>query len=129
MLNIESKVSNAAKHMVKLIKEKDIIDDVVVSSRSFIFLRNIKFRQPFIKTAWIFERPSIFYILRAKTLGLYSLQPHYNITTSRMVRRAHKHNLKVFIWWNAYPLWKVNPEKVKRLNPDGIITHDPKMRI
>jgi hypothetical protein len=45
-----------------------------------------------------------------------------------MIKRAHQNNLKVFVWWQAYPLWKVNVAKLKKLKPDGIITHDPTIK-
>ena len=129
IVNIESKVRAAAGPIVELVKKKGMVDDVIIASRSYTFLRKVKELQPFIRTSWVFEKPSVGYILRAKLLGLYSLQPHIHVTTSRMIRKAHNNNLKVFVWWHAYPLWKVNIKKLRRLNPDGIITHDPSMVI
>lgn len=129
MINIESKVKDAAKPIVDIIKQKGILDEVIVASRIHSFLKRVKRMNPWIKTSWIFEKPTFTYILRAKLLGVYSLQPHLNITTRRLVDRARKHNLKVFVWWGAYPLWKVNVERIKRLNPDGIITHDPSINL
>jgi glycerophosphoryl diester phosphodiesterase len=127
IINIESKVKEAAIPIVEMIKKKDVVEDVIVASRISSFLKTIKHAHPFIRTSWVFERPSLIYILWAKILGVYSLQPHISIATARMVRRAHKNNLKVFVWWHAYPLWRVNINKIKRIQPDGIITHDPKV--
>jgi len=129
MINIESKVKDAAKPIIDMVKKKNLDDDVILASRSFEFLKAVKNLHPFIKTSWVFESPSLMYILRAKMMGLYSLQPHINVTTSRMVRRAHKYNLKVFVWWNAYPLWRVNINKIRRIQPDGVITHDPRIKV
>ena len=124
MINIESKVRKSAVPIVRMIEKKGIIDDTVVASSSYFFLKKIKDTNPFIRTSWVMRNPSIFYILRARLLGLYAFQPHINVVTKRLVKRAHKHNLKVFVWWRIRPMFKINIKKLKKLNPDGIITND-----
>lgn len=128
MVNIESKNKKTAPFIVDLVKRLDMVDDVILASRSWAFLSTVKLMNPFIRTAWVFERPSLGYILRAKLLGAYALQPHINVTTKRMVQRAHKHNLKVFVWWSAYPLWRINIKKLKKIKADGVITHNTALK-
>lgn len=129
MMNIESKDASAAESIIKIINKTKTIEDVILASRSWRFLMKVKITNPFIKTSWIFSRPRVAYILRAKLMGVYSLQPHITFATRRMIKRAQKNNLKVFVWWNAYPIWEVNMKRINSLKPDGIITHDTSMKL
>ncbi|MBD3249661.1 hypothetical protein GF336_06470 [Candidatus Woesearchaeota archaeon] len=122
-LNIHIKVHEAISHILRLIKKYDIEEDVLLSSFSVQTLKKIRETAPKIKTALIFSSPRLRYISAAKKLKLYSIHPHYNIITKRMVLRAHKNDIKVNVWTIRKRRSALKSKYY--YNVDGIISDDP----
>lgn len=121
-LNIHIKEKKAVDKILKIIKDNDFHNEVLLSSfneKTLIYIKEIDSR---IKTGYLFRRPTPFYIDIGKRLGVDFLHPVYKVTTKRMVTRAQKYGFKVNVW----TLKNKKSVLISRLyGVDGLITNDP----
>ena len=93
---------------------------VVVASEFDGFLRSVRSRYPWVKTALTAEKTSD--LVRAKRLGCAAIDPRSRLVDAAFLRRARAAKLKV------YP-WTVNAPKealrLAKLGVDGVITNYP----
>lgn len=123
-LNIEIKTNGHEKtlipKLINLIKEKDIIDSCVVTSRDYNALQEIEAIEPKIKTGYIL------YVtvknLRNLNVDFYSVEETY--VTKEFIKLAHKIGREVHVW----TINEVNDmEKFINFGVDNIITDNDKV--
>jgi glycerophosphoryl diester phosphodiesterase len=98
LLNVHIKEHEDTDKVIRLIKKNKMQRKVLISSFSENTLKRVKELDKKIKTAYLFSKPTPFYIETAKKLGVFALHPHYSIITKRVIKRAHKNRLKVNVW-------------------------------
>jgi len=121
-LNIEIKEYKAVDKILKIIKDNNINDEVLISSFNEKILKHIKEKDSRIKTGYLFRRPTPFYINIAKRSKIDYIHPYYPVITKRLINRAHKNGIKVNVWTIKN---RESALKAKEIGVDGLITNDP----
>jgi glycerophosphoryl diester phosphodiesterase len=131
-LNCEIKVKNISKKVIKVLKEYQFIDSVIISS--FLHDELLKFQktEPNLKLASLepvqYEKKYTWY-LKKKMIqfcannNLFAINPFYPIVDQQFVDLAHNHNIRVFPWTVDL---KPSIKKLLKFGVDGIITNDVK---
>lgn len=139
-VNIELKGKNTAKPVSEIIKKyikqkKFESDDFLISSFNKKELKKISLYLPEIKKGflishlgpvsfWINKFPFIFkfYLKFAKKINSFSINIHRKIVNKKIIKMAHRENLKVFVY-------TVNNSKeinyLKKIGVDGIFSDYP----
>ena len=118
-LLLEVKEAEALNPSLKLIKEYDMTEDVLVISFLYDLLNSASVRG--FNTGLIYVNPYNS-ILRAKKLGCKAVLPKYPLATSKAIAFAHRLKIKVIPWVVD------DPEKaleLKRNGADGLATNKP----
>ncbi|MHA1733419.1 MAG: glycerophosphodiester phosphodiesterase [Promethearchaeota archaeon] len=135
-LQVEIKDSGVAKPLVELLKERDLLKRVLVSSFKHEELREVKRLEPEIETAllepsgigwatqWITTkiRPTLL-PKKAVTAGATVTHPFNLVVTERMIRSAKALGVRVHPWTVD------DPNRMKRFvrwGVNGLITNDPR---
>ena len=124
------KIIGVAPKLVNLIKKYKIHNSVVVCSTHNSLLLDLLIRDSEIQTAILFDVYSyiryIFvrklFILPAKLVGANIVSLHYRFVDKKIVDRAHKNNLKIYVF---SPSKKEDINKLKSFAVDGIISNYP----
>ena len=93
---------------------------VLVASEHVGFLRSVKRRHPWVRTALTAERRSD--IARAVLLGCAAIDPRARLVDAAFVRRCRSAGLEIYPWTVNQPKEAV---RLARLGVDGIITNFP----
>jgi len=129
-LNCEIKVEGVISKLIKIFKENNITDSVIVSSFIHSELLKIQKIDPQIRLAsleptfyarkveWQVKREMIQYCIDNK---LYAINPFYPLVNQQFVDFAHENNIKVFPWTVDS---KPSIRRLIKLGVDGIITND-----
>lgn len=121
-VNIELKVIGIEEKVALLVKEKSMINHVIVSSFFHKTLRTIQNLDCGIKTAVLVNKPIEDIIEYVLDLGAIALNPLYTMVTKELVKIAHESDICI------YP-WTVNNQKAMikliRMGVNGIITDFP----
>lgn len=125
-LNLELKDNKSlnpilVKESNRLIKQYDMIEDVIVSSFSREILTLLKEENEQIRCGYLFhQRPRT--LKKIISQDFYSIHPYKYLVGKRMVHIAKENGLKVFPWTvNSAVLMR----KMISLGVDGIITNFP----
>ena len=111
--------------LVNVIKEKKIEDRAIIQSFDIRTLQYLHNKYPHIKTAYLFEPPSIKSLSkRLKELGftptIYS--PEYNTVTPEIVKECKTAGIKI-IPWTVNDASEI--KKLKQMGVDGVISDFP----
>lgn len=111
--------------LMAVIKEKNIQERVIIQSFDIRTLQFIHKKYPSIRTAYLYEPPSIkTFKVRLKELGftptIYS--PDYSTVTNAIVKECKELGIKL-IPWTVNDVAKMN--ELKRMGVDGIISDYP----
>ena len=120
--NIEIKSRDAALPSLAIVREVDIIDDVLFSSFSGPWLLTIKAKYKNSRLAIISRDKKIKIIQIATSLKAEAIHPDKRILTKDMIEEAKGEGLKVNVWAVD------KPQKMKKfidMGVDGIITNKP----
>lgn len=110
--------------IIEMVKENNMENSVIITSRILSVLRNIKKNHPRIKVEALFNKRFFAngVINKTKKAAADIVAPHYSITTRKLVEEAHKNGLEVHVW-------TVNNrrmiERLKRIGVDGISSDYP----
>jgi glycerophosphoryl diester phosphodiesterase len=118
---IELKESGFEEKMLELVKERGMLDDVIVISFHEEALKRVKELDEGVATGLIYVRhkkPRE----AALELGAGYLLPLYRFTHSADVKKAHEAGLKVIVWTINTPQ---EATTYKQKNVDGITTDNP----
>jgi len=124
-LSIEIKEKAVLEEVILFIEKGNIKDQVLVSSRYYWLLAKMKKSNPALRTGVVAYVPT-FSIWQARQMEAESLHPVTFITTSKLVQKAHRNNLKVYPF--PYGIKPEKPEDIKKLislGVDGIFLNDP----
>ena len=125
-INIELKYNvpdpELAPAVVDLLRRKDMLDQVVITSLDYAALKQIKSIEPRLKTGHIVTA-AVGNIVRTEAdfLSLNSAQ-----ATSSLIRRAHRAGKEVHVWTVNTP--EVMMRMIER-GVDNIITDDPALLV
>ncbi len=97
VLFIEIKVPEASIPSLKLVEEKNMIDQVLFVSFNPNSLKKIKEENPFAHTGLIYAKPGD-HILLAKRIECEVVLPHYRLATEKAIALAHKLKMLVVAW-------------------------------
>ncbi len=128
MVNIELKGKNTAEVVFETIenyvkKKKLHKNNLIISSfnlkelKTFYNLSKGKY-----KLGIIFESFPFGFLKFAKKIDAYSINPSIYFTTKKLVEKAHKNGLKVFVWTVNNPK---NHQKAETMKVDGIFSDNP----
>ncbi|MBN2228480.1 MAG: glycerophosphodiester phosphodiesterase [Candidatus Thorarchaeota archaeon] len=122
-VNIELKTLGVEKKIIDLLVERQMINDVVISSFYHGTLLVMKELDKRVFTAALISHSQDDLINYICELGVDALNPHYEIITNEIVSQAHNHGVLI------YP-WTVNDidrmfDLIRNLRVDGIITDFP----
>ena len=125
LLNIEIKTRKSLEKILAFVKERNIENQILISSRYYKILAKIKKTNPYIKTGLItyVQHGSISKALKAKATSLHSF---ILITNNKLIKKAHDNNLKIYP--SPITAKKDNLKKAKKLieaGVDGIFLNDP----
>ena len=122
--HLHLKEYKAALPTLKLIYKNKAEDRVMIYSFNPKVLQLIKDFNPQIKTTLLYHFPYRNNLKLAKNLKLTAINPYYIFATERLIKKAHKLNLKVITWTvNKFDVI----EKLIEKGVDGIITDDPSL--
>ena len=120
--NVEIKGKKANLPAYEVVKELDMLDDVLFSSFSGPCLLKIKAKDKNARVACLSNERKINVIKIAKSLKAEAIHPKNNITTKKLIINAKMEGLDVNVW-------TVNrPSRMKKLidwGVDGIFTNKP----
>jgi glycerophosphoryl diester phosphodiesterase len=113
--------------LMKVIKEKQMEDFVIIQSFDFRTLQYLHKHYPAIKTAMLIEDyDKISFDEQIKKLGfnasIYS--PHYSLVTTELINKCHAAAMQIIPWTVND---KKEMERLKALGVDGIITDYPNL--
>jgi len=129
-VNIELKGPKTAKPVMRLINEyiKNKgwnLDDFVISSFSRKELKAARRLNPLISIGFLISRFRLldhWWLSFAKKIRANFIGPSLKITSKRLIRKAHKHGLRVYIW-------TVNEskdiERMRKWEADGVFSNFP----
>ena len=129
-VNIELKGPKTAKPVMRLINEyiKNKgwnLDDFVISSFSRKELKAARRLNPLISIGFLISRFRLldhWWLSFAKKIRANFIGPSLKITSKRLIRKAHKHGLRVYIW-------TVNEskdiERMRKWGADGVFSNFP----
>tara|TARA_Y100000768_G_scaffold386098_1_gene373697 strand:+ start:2816 stop:3559 length:744 start_codon:yes stop_codon:yes gene_type:complete len=132
-INIEvkdqGKISfTAVKDLIKILKELNLIDNVIISSFNPNIIKEAKKIDDRFPTAWIWEEENLkFYNLYSIVLKYYkpdAIHMYHRIVSKKLVQKIHKKGMKVIVYTVN------NKEKLERLilkKIDGVFTDSPKI--
>ncbi|TAN57293.1 glycerophosphodiester phosphodiesterase [Patescibacteria group bacterium] len=129
-VNIELKGPKTAKPVMKLIEEYVKkkgwnIDDFIISSFSRRELKKARAINPLIQMGFLISRFRLldyWWLSFAEKIGAYFIGPSLKITSKRLIRKAHKHGLRVYIWTVNDPK---DIERMRRWGADGVFSNFP----
>ena len=123
---IKVKVLDIEKRIATLVKEKRMMNNVIVSSFLHGTLQVMHEIDANIKTAVLFKKPLSNPIEYASELGAIALNPLYTIVSSELIKQAHDNEIRIFPW-------TINDSDTmihfKKQGVDGIITDFPNIAI
>ena len=125
---IEIKEEGTEKGIIKIVKEKKLIDKVIITSFHEGALKKVKEIEPKLETGLIYasyksekyKNP----IEAAIALHISYLIPLYHFTHTKNIEDAHKNNLKVIVWTINT---KKEAEEFKKKGVDGIASDYPEI--
>ncbi len=129
-INIELKRPKTAKPVLEII-DKCIrnkgwnIDDFVISSFSRSELKKARAINPLIQMGFLISRFRLldhWWLSFAKKIRASFIGPSLKIISKRLIRKAHKHGLRVYIWTVNDPK---DIERMRRWGADGIFSNFP----
>ncbi len=122
-INIELKANKMSDTLVgqvmDLVEEYDMENQVVVSSTSYRYLREVKERNPDIRTGYILMA-AYGYNFEDENIDFFSIRSSF--ITNALVESAHNSGKEVHAWTVNT---KVELSRLKRLRVDNIITDRP----
>ncbi len=122
LLNIEIKPPNIEERVLNIIKEYDILDQVIVSSFLFSTLKMLRSLDREIATGLIYSYSMDNPVKTAQELNANALHPLHTFVTAELVKRSRKAKLLI----NP---WVVNEESemkhMMELGVDSVITDTP----
>lgn len=112
------------KQLIDIIKQYDIEDAAIVTSKFLDIVKKIKKLDPKIKTEMQVWKPwnADEMIENAKKIKADIIAPNYLMCTKELVEKAHKNGLKVQVWTVDK---KKDIDKMKTLEVDGIVSDFP----
>ncbi|MGC8648683.1 MAG: glycerophosphodiester phosphodiesterase [Candidatus Micrarchaeia archaeon] len=125
---LEIKEKNTEKEVVKIVKEKALVDRVIIISFHEDVIKNVNKIDPKIETGLIYadyknkqyKNP----IDAAVSIKASYILPLYHFTHTKNIEDAHKNNLKVIVWTINT---KKEAEEFKKKGVDGIASDYPKI--
>jgi glycerophosphoryl diester phosphodiesterase len=126
-INIELKGKNTAKPVADLIekyvsKGRWTYDDFLVSSFNYKEITLFHQLCKKVKTGYLIKNIPLRYIVPARKIGAYSINPPLKYITKKIVDKCHSNGFKVFVW-------TVNNRedigRMKSLGVDGIFSNYP----
>lgn len=129
-VNLELKRTSQARaliqRVVRCLRRSGTQRRVLLSSFDHSLLTRLKTAAPGVARALLCARGPRHALRRAVALGCAALHPHHSITTSALIRDAHRHGLRVHVW--TVDRLDV-ARRLIRMGVDGIVTNVPgKMR-
>jgi glycerophosphoryl diester phosphodiesterase len=125
---LEIKEVNTEDKIIKIVKDKKLIDRVIIISFYENAIKNVKKIDPDIKTGLIYANyKSTHYknpIEAAISLNASYILPLYHFTHTKNIEDAHKNNLKVIVWTINT---KKEAEEFKKKGVDGIASDYPEI--
>ncbi|TFG34293.1 glycerophosphodiester phosphodiesterase [Candidatus Thorarchaeota archaeon] len=125
-VNIELKTTNIENKVVELLKEKQMIDKVMVSSFLHGSLQTINTIDPAVETAVLVNVPMNGLIEYISELKAKALNPIFSMVTPDLVKQLHDHDIRVYPWTINDPLTMKN---LFDMNVNGIITDYPDIAV
>lgn len=129
-VNLELKPTSQAqaliRRVVRCLRDSGKQHRVLISSFDHALLAHLKTAAPGVARALLCARRPQHALRRAVDLECVALHPHHSITTSSLIRHAHRHGLRVHVW--TVDRLDV-ARRLVRMGVDGIVTNVPgKMR-
>jgi len=126
-LQIEVKVSGFTEKLVKILREKDLIDTSLISSFMFIELLNLRKLESNLKVGLLvpefirLPQRIIKLIKKVIKYNFYSIHLFHGVIDNEILKVAHENNLKVIAWTvNS----KIKMKNLINMGVDGLITDD-----
>ena len=123
-LNIELKKASIAKPVVELVREQEMLSQVLISSFDGPLLMKIKMIEPDARIALLCNDKKLDMVKIAHNLRAESLHPEKKLVNPEIVQSAHSLGIEVHVWI-------VNGKREMRkfigMGVDGIITERPQM--
>ncbi len=120
--NIEIKARDAALPALNIVRELDMLDDVLFSSFDGPWLLKIKSREKNARIGCITKDKKLNIILVATSLKAEAIHPERRLVTEELLEKARQENLRVNVW----TIDKSSAmKKFIDMGIDGIITNRP----
>lgn len=124
-----SEIKHLSKAVCKLIKNSNLLSQIIVKSFNLDAIPIIQKHCPNVKTAALFAL-KIMILLRkekrliniAKELNVDFLSLHFSLATGNLMKKAEQQNLKAAIWTVDNPRWV---KRSLKLGIEHIITNNP----
>lgn len=111
-----------AEAIVQTIQEHRVQSRTLVQSLDRHTVRRVKDLEPAVAAALVINSRPVECVSEAKTAGAEILAINWKLVTRGVVERAHRENLRVFVWTVDGATQR---RKMLRLGVDGIITNCP----
>ena len=125
-VNIELKVIDVEKQVIDMVQERDMKNEVIVSSFLHDTLQTIHTIDEEIKTAVLISKKQDDIVQYVENLHSVALNPLYKLVTPDLISQIHEHQIKLYSWTINEP--KLMTDFVK-MGVDGIITDFPNIAI
>jgi len=121
---IELKEENLEKDIIKIIEKNGFLDKAIIISFYHKLIKNIKESNKKIKTGILLVGKPIDTVELAQEAEADYLFLNYAFVDKELVSKAHKNNLKVYVW-NIDAIKDL--EEMLKLNVDGIGSNKPEL--
>ncbi len=124
MVDIELKAANIEQHVLQLIRDRGMLDDILFSSFKHDYLVKIRDLEPYATTGILYSMPIENVTKYAKDLKADAINPLFFTLEPSIVEDAHAEGLKVYPWT---PNDKEMISELIKMGVDGIITDVPEI--
>ena len=125
-VNIELKVLDVEKQVIDMVQERDMKNEVIVSSFLHSTLQTIHTIDEEIKTAVLISKKQDDVVQYVQNLHSVALNPLYKLVTPELISQIHAHNIKLYSWTINEPEFMTD---LAKKGVDGIITDFPNIAI
>src|SRR5271169_6066875 len=122
-MDVELKQRGLEGRICDILRERDAVDDAIVSSFDWDQLKIVAAQEPGLRLALLGEKAPAPLLEAAAAMHAFAIAPRFDIADAALCAEAHRLGLAVYVW-------TVDEEPTMRrliaAGVDGIMTNDPK---
>jgi glycerophosphoryl diester phosphodiesterase len=122
-MDVELKERGLETRVCDILREREVIDDAIVSSFDWDQLKIVRKAEPRLRLALLGEKAPAALLRAAVAMEAFAIAPRFNIADAALCAEAHHRGLVVYVWTvDDAPTMR----RLIAAGVDGIMTNNPK---